>query len=230
MNLEVFRNDDFEIRVAVDEKGEPLFCLADICKVLELANPTHAVNAIKSEFELPTLNVGSFDTGYGVKEFTMITEPQLYFVLMRSDKPNAKAFRKWVNCEVLPSIRKTGSYHQKPLNQLDFLQMQLNVIRQHDERITAIEQKSQKDERRFRNLENTAKRDEGLKEYTTAVGFGILKGISLDKKQCQRLGTKASKLSKEAGVLIVTIPDQKHGKVGTYRHDILEKAFNELNF
>lgn len=119
---------------------------------------------------------------------------------------------------------------KKPLNQLDFLQMQLNVMRQHDERITAIEDKHRKDERRFRNLENTAKRDEELKEYTTAVGFGILKGISLDKKQCQRLGTKASKLSREAGVLIVTIPDQKHGKVGTYRHDILEKAFNALNF
>ncbi|WP_297948194.1 BRO family protein [uncultured Campylobacter sp.] len=112
MNLEIFKNENFEIRVAVDETGEPLFCLADVCKILELANPTHAVNAIKSEFELPTLNVGSFDTGYGVKEFTMITEPQLYFVLMRSDKPNAKPFRMWVNKEVLPSIRKTGSYTQ----------------------------------------------------------------------------------------------------------------------
>lgn len=38
---------------------------------------------LKEEFELPTLNVGSFDTGFGVKEFTLITEPQLYFVMMR---------------------------------------------------------------------------------------------------------------------------------------------------
>lgn len=112
MNLEIFKNENFEIRVAVDENNEPLFCLSDVCKILELANPTHAVNAIKSEFELPTLNVGSFDTGYGVKDFTMITEPQLYFVLMRSDKPNAKPFRMFVNKEVLPSIRKTGSYTQ----------------------------------------------------------------------------------------------------------------------
>lgn len=112
MNLEIFKNENFEVRVAVDENNEPLFCLSDVCKILELANPTHAVNAIKSEFELPTLNVGSFDTGYGVKEFTMITEPQLYFVLMRSDKPNAKPFRMFVNKEVLPSIRKTGSYTQ----------------------------------------------------------------------------------------------------------------------
>ncbi|EMF1290810.1 hypothetical protein V2D99_001917, partial [Campylobacter jejuni] len=45
-----------------------------------------------------------------IKEFTMITEPQLYFILMRSDKPNAKHFRHWVTKEVLPSIRKKGYY------------------------------------------------------------------------------------------------------------------------
>lgn len=230
MNLEIFKNENFEIRVAVDENNEPLFCLADVCKVLELTTPAKVVDAIKSEFELGELNSYSFDTGYGVKEFTMITEPQLYFVLMRSTKPNAKPFRMFVNKEVLPSIRKTGSYTQKPLNSIDYLQIQLNVMREHDERLTAIEQKRQKDERRFRNLENTAKRDESLKEYTTAVGFGILKGVSLDKIQCQRLGTKAAKISRGAGVLIVDIPDQKHGKVGTYRRDILEQAFNELKF
>ena len=54
--------------------------------------------------------MGSFDTGYGIKEFSMITEPQLYFVLMRSDKPKAKPFRQWVVGEVLPSIRKHGFY------------------------------------------------------------------------------------------------------------------------
>ncbi len=71
-----------------------------------LQNATDTKNAILREFELSTLSVDSFDTGFGIKEFTMITEPQLYFVLMRSDKPNAKHFRHWVTKEVLPSIRK----------------------------------------------------------------------------------------------------------------------------
>jgi len=231
MNLEIFKNENFEVRVAVDENNEPLFCLADVCKALGLTNPTMVKEAINTEFD----KGGKFDlyplqTAGGVQNFIMINEAELYFVLMRSDKPNAKPFRMFVNKEVLPSIRKTGSYTQKPLNSIDYLQMQLNVMREHDERLTAIEQKRQKDERRFRNLENTAKRDESLKEYTTAVGFGILKGVSLDKIQCQRLGTKAAKISRSAGVLIVDIPDQKHGKVGTYRRDILEQAFNELKF
>lgn len=231
MNLEIFKNENFEIRVAVDENNEPLFCLADVCKVLEIQNVTDVKNAIKREFDDGLdLTYPIFDSLGREQNATFITEPQLYFVLMRSDKPNAKPFRMFVNKEVLHSIRKTGSYTQKPLNSIDYLQMQLNVMREHDERLTAIEQKRQKDERRFRNLENTAKRDESLKEYTTAVGFGILKGISLDKIQCQRLGTKAAKISRSVGVLIVDIPDQKHGKVGTYRRDILEQAFNELKF
>lgn len=109
-NSLILSNENFgEVKVIFID-NEPLFCLSDICRALALTNPTMVANAIKAEFELPKLELGSFDTGYGIKEFTMITEAQLYFVLMRSDKSEAKEFRKWVNTEVLPSIRKTGSY------------------------------------------------------------------------------------------------------------------------
>ncbi len=110
-NIVLFENEELgQVRVALDENNEPLFCLSDICKILEIQNATDTKNAILREFELPRLNLYSFDTGFGIKEFTMITEPQLYFILMRSDKPNAKTFRMWVTKEVLPSIRKKGYY------------------------------------------------------------------------------------------------------------------------
>ena len=109
--IEIFNNSQFgNIRVQKDEDGEPLFCLADVCRALELTNPTMVAQQVCEEFELPKLNLGSFETGFGVKEMTMITEQQLYFVMSSSRKPNAKPFRMWVNTEVLPSIRKTGSY------------------------------------------------------------------------------------------------------------------------
>ena len=226
MNLEIFKNENFEIRVAVDENNEPLFCLSDVCKILDIANSRDA----KTRLDLKGVATTDTLTNGGMQKLDFINEPNLYRLIFQSRKPEAEVFQEWVFAEVLPSIRKTGSYTQKPLNSIDYLQMQLNLMKEHDERLAAIEQKRQKDERRFKNLENTAKRDESLKEYTTAVGFGILKGVSLDKIQCQRLGTKAAKISRSEGVLIVTIPDQKHGKVGTYRRDILEQAFNELNF
>ena len=115
-NLTSYNFHNSNIRVEQNDKGEVLFCLADVCKSLNLQNPTHAVDQIKKEFELPTLNVASFDTGYGVKEFTMITEPQLYFVMMRSNSKIAREFRQWICNEVLPEIRKRGAYVAKSEN------------------------------------------------------------------------------------------------------------------
>ena len=111
MNLITFDYNTNVIRTQVTDEGEPLFCLADICKVLELSNPTHTANAIKEEFGTPTLNVGMITRPDGSSiEATFITEPQLYFVMMRSRSGKAKPFRQWVVNDVLPSIRKTGKY------------------------------------------------------------------------------------------------------------------------
>ena len=98
------------IRVITSDEGVILFCLSDVCVTLKLTNSTVIANQIKDEFELPKLNLASFDTGYGVKEFTMITEPQLYFVMMRSRAKVAREFRQWICNEVLPSIRAQGAY------------------------------------------------------------------------------------------------------------------------
>ncbi|HDZ4932004.1 TPA: helix-turn-helix domain-containing protein [Campylobacter jejuni] len=113
MNLELFKKDNLEVRAIKDENNEPLFCLSDVCKILELTTPAKVADTIKREFELYELNSHSFDTGFGVKEFTMIDEAQLYYVMNNSRSKNAKPFRMWVNREVLPSIRKNGNYMQK---------------------------------------------------------------------------------------------------------------------
>lgn len=98
--LEVFSNNEFgEVRtVAID--GKPLFCLMDICKALEIKNSTDVAKRL-DEDELTRLNLGS-----RAGEANFVTESGLYAVVLRSDKPNAKSFRKWITSEVLPSIRK----------------------------------------------------------------------------------------------------------------------------
>lgn len=103
-DLQIFNNEEFgEIRTAVIN-DEPMFCLIDICKALEIKNATDVAKRL-DEDELTRLNLGS-----RAGETNFITESGLYAVILRSDKPNAKKFRKWVTSEVLPSIRKTGSY------------------------------------------------------------------------------------------------------------------------
>lgn len=103
-DLQIFNNEEFgEIRTAVIN-DEPMFCLIDICKALEIKNATDVAKRL-DEDELTRLNLGS-----RAGETNFITESGLYAVILRSDKPNAKKFRKWVTSEVLPSIRKTGGY------------------------------------------------------------------------------------------------------------------------
>lgn len=110
--IEIFNNTQFgNIRVQKDEDGEPLFCLADVCRALELTNPTMVAQQVCEEFGIPKLDLGMVSRPDGSSiQANFITEQQLYFVMNRSDKPNAKPFRMWVNKEVLPSIRKHGMY------------------------------------------------------------------------------------------------------------------------
>lgn len=103
-SIEVFENPIFgQIRmVMVDD--EPMFCLIDVCRALEIKNATDVAKRL-DEDELTRLNLGG-----RAGESNFITESGLYAVIVRSDKPNAKKFRKWVTSDVLPTIRKTGGY------------------------------------------------------------------------------------------------------------------------
>ena len=103
-SIKVFENPIFgQIRmVMVDD--EPMFCLIDVCRALEIKNATDVAKRL-DEDELTRLNLGG-----RAGESNFITESGLYAVIVRSDKPNAKKFRKWVTSEVLPTIRKTGGY------------------------------------------------------------------------------------------------------------------------
>lgn len=110
-NLISFNYNTNVIRTQVTDDGEPLFCLADICKVLGVSDPSNTVRQVKEEFGCPVLNTGHVTDSLGRdQEASFITEPQLYFVLMRSRAENARPFRQWVVNDVLPSIRKTGKY------------------------------------------------------------------------------------------------------------------------
>lgn len=99
------------IRVITSENGVILFCLADVCASLQLTNANNIVNQIKEEFSIPMLNIGVVTRPDGSRiEANFITEPQLYFVMMRSRAKVAREFRQWICNEVLPSIRAQGAY------------------------------------------------------------------------------------------------------------------------
>lgn len=102
--LQIFNNEEFGSVRTITKNNEPMFCLADVCKALEIKNATDVAKRLEED-EVTRLNLGS-QSG----ETNFITESGLYAVILRSDKPNAKKFRKWVTSEVIPSIRKNGGY------------------------------------------------------------------------------------------------------------------------
>lgn len=105
-----FNYNNNVVRTQVTEDGEPLFCLVDVCNILGITDPSNVTRQLKEEFETSVLNTGVIQRETGPVEATFVTEPQLYFVLYRSRSNKAKPFRRWVDSEVLPSIRKTGEY------------------------------------------------------------------------------------------------------------------------
>ena len=94
------------MRTITLDNGEPGFYATDVAKVLEHSNPTEMVSSLDDDEKI-TLRI----TESGVnRPVIILTEPGLYTVLIRSNKPQAKPFRRWVTHEVLPQIQKTGSY------------------------------------------------------------------------------------------------------------------------
>lgn len=104
--LMIFNNEEFgEVRT-VTVNDEPMFCLIDICRALELSQPSKVKERLseKGVRSIPTLTNG------GMQNLLYINEANLYKTIFQSRKPNAEAFTDWVTSEVLPALRKTGTY------------------------------------------------------------------------------------------------------------------------
>lgn len=104
--IQIFKNPEFgEVRTAGTPEN-PLFCLADICRVLDL-QPSR----VKDRLEYGVISSNPISDSLGREQLAnFVNEDGLYDVILDSRKPEAKKFRKWVTSEVLPSIRKSGGY------------------------------------------------------------------------------------------------------------------------
>lgn len=131
--IQVWNYESSEVRT-VQVNGEPWFVLADVCKVLELSTPARVAERLEKDEVSQTHTI---DRMGREQKTTIINESGLYTVILRSDKPQAKPFRKWVTSEVLPSIRKHGSYSVQ--SQFADLSPQLQVLIQTETRQKQIE-------------------------------------------------------------------------------------------
>lgn len=103
--IKVFKSDAFGAIRTAGTSENPLFCLADVCNVLDLQTA-----AVARRLEKDVISSHPLETAGGTQQANFVNEDGLYDVILDSRKPEAKAFRKWITGTVLPSIRKTGEY------------------------------------------------------------------------------------------------------------------------
>ena len=157
----VFHYKSSEVRT-VELNGEPWFALKDVCAVLGISN--HKMTAQRLDADEVSLTDLTDSMGRQ-QETTVVNESGLYNVILRSDKPEAKPFRKWVTSEVLPSIRKTGSYTMPKLSK----EMQALFL---------LDDRTQKQEARLTALENTMTVDYSQQQtLKKAVGRVVVEAL-----------------------------------------------------
>ena len=125
-DLQIFVYSGEQLRTVQRDDGL-WWVLRDVCRVLNIANSKN----VSARLDDDEKGVHLVDTPGGAQEMTIVNEPGLYAVILRSDKPEAKQFKRWVTHDVLPSIRKTGAYGIPPerLAKLDEYQAKLDKNR-----------------------------------------------------------------------------------------------------
>ena len=244
-SLQLFQNTDWKVRVVMRD-GEPWFVAKDVCECLDLGNPSQAIARLEDDERWLISNEALRANG----ETAVVSEPGLYSLVLGSRKPEAKAFKRWVTHEVLPSIRKTGGYGIRTvddmINDPDTairLLTQLKILRlQNDqlamERDEAIRTKAMIGSRREATAMNTAsqksKECEKLREqigdsktYKAVTAITWLPDY-FNMSNRGLYGSLAANLKRiEAGMTSefkhIDIPDSRFGKVKAYHVDVIER-------
>lgn len=201
--LKVFANPTFGSIRTLNIDGEPWFVASDVCKALGIVNSRDAVARLDEDEK----GVALTDTLGGVQNLTTVNEPGLYALVLSSRKPEAKAFKRWITHEVIPSIRKNGGYiaGQEAMTPEELMAKALMVaqktIADRDARISALQVEVAVAQPKAAYFDELVDRNllTGIRE--TAKELGIKQKVFVDfllnKKYLHR--SKSGKLTPTAG-------------------------------
>ena len=202
--LKIFENEEFGQVRTVMRDGEVWFIARDVAEALGYAN---ASDAISKHVDREDKGIAKCDTLGGTQELTVLNESGLYSLILSSKLGSAKRFKRWVTSEVLPAIRKTGSYEMSRLSK------EMRAILNCDERIVIIDD-------RVTNLEN------GM---TIDYGEQVVLGDEVNKAVLDALGGKYSNAYNEIGkkVFAECNRDLKHYFHVNARNNVPKKRYYE---
>lgn len=207
--LQIFNNEEFGIIRTITKDNEPMFCLADVCKALEITHVTDVKKRMKKD-GVGTAEV--IDSMGRKQKATFINEANLYKVIFQSRKPSAEKFTDWVTDEVIPSIRKNGGYiaNQENLTPEQIVANALvvaqNIITQKDKQIEEMKPKANYfdalvDKKLNTNIRDTAK-ELGVGEKAF-VSFLIEKGYVFRQGKHRKLRPYAKYAESGNGLFVL---------------------------
>ena len=206
--------------------NEVWFCIKDVCDILGLTNPTVVAKRLDEDEK------AKFDLGLKNGELTNFTnESGLYTLILRSDKPEAKPFRKWITSEVIPAIRKTGKYEEKPMTSAQYLLQQAQWMVEAENRMNNIENDVAQTNHSIGNIKKDITRIEHNERRTvtsnhlTVIAYANMKGIKPNTYNSSVMGRKATKVCRTRGLLTGTVVDSKYGLINTYPLEVLDEIF-----
>ena len=215
----IFTFQKRQVRVA-GTSDNPLFCAADVCAVLEIANSRDAVGKLDDDEK----GVASTDTPGGKQEMTVITESGLYTLILRCRDAiipgtTAHSFRRWVTGELLPAIRRTGGY-QTPSpagggSALDHAEALIKAMREQENRLARVEALAIQ-----ANSFNSANTN-----FYTVRGYTNILGIRLCLSDAKSIGKQASEFCRSHGIRTGRARDELFGEVNSYPAEVLEEIF-----
>ena len=215
--LTVFQNDQFgEVRMVLIE-DEPWFVAADVCRALDIGNPSQALTRLDEDEKMTTLILNE-GAATGKSQMAFINEPGLYSLVLGSRKPEARAFKHWITHEVIPTIRRTGTY-TNALSPAEQLLAQAQMLVEQEKRMDAVEE-------RVQDLEALITTRPDVDQYTIA-GYAKMRGVRIDVDRACFLGRRATMISRMYGYEIGRVRDSRFGKVNTYHLNILKAVFDE---
>ena len=246
--LKVFEKAEFGRVRVVECEGKPWFVAKDVCECLELTDVSKTISLLDDDEK----GTNSIRTPGGEQQMLVISEPGLYSLILRSRKPEAKSFKRWIIHEVVPSIRKRGLYATEAVMDriLDDLDLGISLLQQYKfereqrklveaHRDEAVRTKAEIGSRREATAMSTASRlskeNEHLRdEIGDSRTWKQVKAIpwleevfEVSQAMYSMAGRKLADMSRRMGYEIREIEDSRYGSVEAYHTDVIE-AFRHV--
>jgi len=204
------------VRVA-GTPDNPLFCAADVCAVLGFSSPNQSIANLPDDEK----GVETFDTPGGRQKLTVLTESGIYRLIFRSTKAEAEEFRRWVLREVLPAIRRTGTYiptaPSSGNSALDYAEALVKAMREQENRLARVEALAV--QANSYNSANTG--------FFTVRAYSNIVGVRLSLSEAKAIGRRASEFCRSQGIRTGQARDELFGEVNSYPSEVLEEIFNQ---